>query len=111
LNFRLRADPLRPNSRDPALGLNCHSVRVVLAVDGATPVVCGHTARVLESTTHAARERDADAAITGPVVCRRVASQPPDKRARQDDTKHNTDHYQRGAAFTRRERFPRWRLT
>jgi len=45
-------------------------MRVALAVDGAAPVVRGHTARVLESTTHAARERDRDAAVTGPVICR-----------------------------------------
>jgi hypothetical protein len=86
-------------------------MRVTLAIDGAAPVVCGHTASVLESTTHAAREGDGDAAITGPVICRRAASQPPDKCARQDDTKQNADHYQRSAAFTRRERVPWWRLT
>jgi thiosulfate/3-mercaptopyruvate sulfurtransferase len=86
-------------------------MRVAPVVDGAAPVVCGRTARVLESTTHGARERDRHASVTGSVICRRVASQTPYKDARQDDTNHNADHYQRGAAFARRERVPWWGLT
>jgi hypothetical protein len=86
-------------------------MRVAPAVDGATPVVCGHTARVLESTTHAARERDRHAAITRPVVCRRVTGKTPSNRARHDDTNDNAGRYQRRTAFARGERVPRWRLT
>jgi len=86
-------------------------MRVALAVDGAAPVVRGPTARVLESATHAAREGERDTAITGPVVRRRMIGQPPDKRASQDDATNNAGHDQRGAAFTRRERFAWWRLT
>jgi hypothetical protein len=107
----MRPSPLGANPGYPTLGLDCHSMRVALAVDGTAPVVRGHTARVLESTTHAARERDRDAAITGAVICRRVAGQPPDKCARHNDTTDDADHYQRGAPFARRERVPWRRLT
>jgi hypothetical protein len=86
-------------------------MRILPAVDGAAPVVRGRTAGVLESTTHAARERDRHAAITGPVIRRRVAGQSPGNRARRNDTNNNAGHYQRGAAFARRERVPWWRLT
>lgn len=111
LDFRSpSAGALRRNFRHPTLGLNCDRVRVVLGADRAAPVVRSRTAFVLKSTTHAARERDRHAAITGPVKCRRVARQRPGKRARRNDTNDNAGHYQRGTAFARRERVTRWSL-
>jgi hypothetical protein len=83
---------------------------VVLGVCGAAPVLRGRTARMFKPATHRARERDRHAAITGPVKCRRVASQRPRKRSRRNDTNDNAGHYQRGAAFARRERVTRWSL-
>lgn len=86
-------------------------MRVTLPVDGAAPIVRGDTACVLKSTTHAARERDRHAAITRPVVCRRVTGKAPGNRARHDDPNDNAGRYQRRTAFARGERVPWWRLT
>jgi hypothetical protein len=83
---------------------------VVLGVCGAAPVLRGRTARMFKPATHRARERDRHAAITGPVKCRRVARERPCKRSRRNDTNDNACHYQRGAAFARRERITRWSL-
>ena len=83
---------------------------VVLGVCGAAPVLRGRTARMFKPATHRARERDRHAAITGPVKCRRLARQRPCKRSRRNDTNDNAGHYQRGAAFARRERVTRWSL-
>ena len=83
---------------------------VALGVCGAAPVLRGRTARMFKPATHSARERDRHAAITGPVKCRRLARQRPCKRSRRNDTNDNAGHYQRGAAFARRERVARWSL-
>jgi hypothetical protein len=107
---QMLSSALRQNPGDPTLSLNCRSMRVAPSVHGVAPVVRGRAARMLESTTHRARERDCHAAITGPVICRRVIGQPPHQRARRPYTNDDACHYKRGAAFARRERIPRWRL-
>jgi hypothetical protein len=83
---------------------------VVLGVCGTAPILRRRTARMFKPATHRARECDRHAAITGPVKCRRLARQRPCKRSRSNDTNDNAGHYQRGAAFARRERITRWSL-
>ena len=95
---------LGENPGFPALGLNRLRVRVVTGGDGAAPVLCGGTASVLKTAAHGAGDRHIHAAVTRPVIRRRVFSQGPHRGGSRNDGGHHAHRDEHPAAFARRER-------